>query len=194
MAGGLLLGACGVTLLVLPKLGTALGSGHPDGETAGTLVLMLSALLFAIGSLLVRHRPPSADTAANVSWMMVLGGLYLLLAGFCTGEAGRFQAADITGPVITAFVFLLFVHSLAAFSAMNWLLRHLPASVVTTKFYVSPAIAAVAGWLVLHEVLTGASLGGLALILCGVAVVMWGEKRRHEEPALRPDDADELEG
>jgi drug/metabolite transporter (DMT)-like permease len=76
---------------------------------------------------------------------------------------------------------------------MNWLLRHLPAAVVTTKFYVSPAIAAVAGWLVLGEIVGTAAMVGLALILGGVAVVMLGEKLRRMEPALRADDADELE-
>ena len=76
---------------------------------------------------------------------------------------------------------------------MNWLLRHLPAAVVTTKFYVSPAIAALAGWLVLGEVVGAGAIIGLSLILGGVAVVMIGEKRRHMEPALKADDADELE-
>jgi drug/metabolite transporter (DMT)-like permease len=89
---------------------------------------------------------------------------------------------------------LLLVHSLAAFTAMNWLLRHLPAAVVTTKFYVSPAIAAVAGWLVLGEVVGAGAMLGLALILGGVAVVMIGERGRRMEPALKADDADELEG
>ena len=191
MAAGLLLGALGVVVLVLPKLAS---SSSADGETLGTVALLLSALLFALGTLLVRHHAPSADTAANVSWMMLLGGGYLVLLGLALGEASGVSRADFTPPVLAAFVFLLFVHSLAAFSAMNWLLRHLPASVVTTKFYVSPAIAAVAGWLVLGETLALPALGGLALILAGVAVVLAGEKRRHATPALSPDDADELEG
>ena len=75
---------------------------------------------------------------------------------------------------------------------MNWLLRHLPATVVTTNFYVSPAIAAVAGWLVLGEAVGRAAIVELALIPGGVAKVMPGEKRRQMQPALKADDADEL--
>lgn len=190
IAAGLLLGALGVLILVLPKLAEA----TPDGETFGTWVLLLSALLFALGTLIVRHNPPSGDTAANVSWMMFFGGGYLLIIGAATGEIPTLADADFTAPVLASFLFLLFVHSLAAFSAMNWLLRHLPAPVVTTKFYVSPAIAAVAGWLVLGETLGTATLAGLTLVLAGVAVVMAGERLRQATPALRPDDADELEG
>jgi drug/metabolite transporter (DMT)-like permease len=190
IAGGLLLGALGVVLLVLPKI----AHGGTDGETLGTWVLLASALLFALGTLLVRHYPPSDDTTANVTWMMILGGAYLWAIGLATGEAAQVSREDFTGPVLAAFLFLLFVHSLAAFSAMNWLLRHLPAAVVTTKFYVSPAIAAVAGWLVLGEIVGPGAMIGLTLILGGVAVVMFGEKRRRMEPALKADDADELEG
>jgi drug/metabolite transporter (DMT)-like permease len=130
MAGGLLLGALGVVLLVLPKI----AHGGTDGVALGTWELLASAFLFAIGTLLVRHLPPSNDTTANVTWMMVSGGAYLWVIGLATGEAAQVTREDFTGPVLAAFLFLLFVHSLAAFSAMNWLLRHLPAAVVTTKF------------------------------------------------------------
>lgn len=189
ISGGLLLGALGVVLLVLPKI----AHGGTDGETLGTWVLLASALLFAVGTLVVRHHPPSNDTTANVTWMMIFGGAYLWAIGLGTGELSKVSRNDFTAPVIASFFFLLVVHSLAAFTAMNWLLRHLPAAVVTTKFYVSPAIAAVAGWLVLGEVVGWGALAGLTLILSGVAVVMLGEKRRRMEPALRADDADELE-
>lgn len=49
------------------------------------------------------------------------------------------------------------------------------------------------GWLVLGEVIGAGAVVGLALILGGVAVVMIGEKQPQMEPALKADDADELE-
>ena len=186
MSGGLLLGAAGVVAIVLPRL-TA-------GSTpTGVLLLVLSAFLFAIGSIFVRHSPPSDSPVTGAAWMMILGGLLLTALGLAFGEASQIHSDDFTGRTLGAFAFLLFIHSLAAFTAMNWLLRHLPASVVTTKFYVSPAVALLAGGLVLGEKITLPVIASLTLILLGVGVVLWGAARKKSELPLKPNDAEELE-
>jgi drug/metabolite transporter (DMT)-like permease len=159
----------------------------------GVLLLVLSAFLFAIGSIFVRHRPPSDSPVTGAAWMMIFGGLLLTALGLVFGEASQIHADDFTTRTLGAFAFLLLFHSLAAFTAMNWLLRHLPASVVTTKFYVSPAVALLAGSLVLGEKITLPVVASLALILIGVGVVLWGAARKKREPALKPNDAEELE-
>jgi drug/metabolite transporter (DMT)-like permease len=65
--------------------------------------------------------------------------------------------------------------------------------VVTTKFYVSPAVALLAGSLVLGEKITLPVVASLALILFGVGVVLWGAARKKAESPLKPNDAEELE-
>jgi len=188
MVFGLLLGAGGVAVMVVPQLDFSSGNTHPLG--AGLLVL--SAILFAIGTIFVRHHPPSDSVITGVAWQMLVGGIYLLVAGLAIGELPTVSVSDFTRPVITAFFFLLFVHSIAAFSALNWLLRHLPAALVTTKFYVSPAVAVTAGWLVLREAVTARTFASMAMILAGVGIILWAGSSRHK-PSLRPDDAGELE-
>ena len=189
MAAGLLLGASGVAVLVLPRVaGTS-----PGSMQAGILLLVLSAFLFASGSVFIRHNPPSESPVSGAAWMMIFGGILLAILGLALGEGKTIQPEDFTARTLGAFVFLLLIHSLAAFTAMNWLLRHLPASVVTTKFYVSPAVAILAGSLVLNEKITGSTILSLCLILVGVGVVLWGASRKKTEPPLKPNDADELE-
>ncbi|TSA30780.1 MAG: hypothetical protein D4R65_12545 [Verrucomicrobiaceae bacterium] len=188
MVFGLLLGAGGVAVMVAPQLDFSARNAHP----LGTGLLVLSAVLFAIGTIFVRHHPPSESVTTGVAWQMVVGGVYLLVTGLAMGELSSISVSDFTRPVITAFFFLLFVHSIAAFSALNWLLRHLPAALVTTKFYVSPAVAVTAGWLVLGESVTVRTFASMAMILAGVGIILWGGARRHEPP-LRPDDPGELE-
>ena len=189
MSGGLLLGAAGVVAIVLPRL----TAGSADSMPTGVLLLVLSAFLFAIGSIFVRHSPPSDSPVTGAAWMMIFGGVLLTALGLSLGEASQIQAGDFTSRMLGAFAFLLFAHSLAAFTAMNWLLRHLPASVVTTKFYVSPAVALLAGSLVLGEKITLPVIASLSLILVGVGVVLWGASRKKGAPPLRPNDAEELD-
>ena len=189
MAGGLLLGASGVAVLVLPRV----TGGSPGSMQAGILLLVLSAFLFAVGSIFVRHRPPSESPVAGAAWMMIFGGVLLTALGLALGEGGRIHADDFTARTLAAFAFLLFIHSLAAFTAMNWLLRHLPASVVTTKFYVSPAVAIVAGSLVLGEKITWSAILSLGLILAGVGITLWGASRKKAEPPLKANDVEELD-
>ncbi len=167
VTAGLLTGAVGVVSLVLPRLSSTGDSTQP----LGIAFLLLSALLFAIGSILVRHHPPDTDIVRSSMWMMLFGGGCLLVLGTVLGEFGDLDSADFGWRTVSAFLFLLFVHSLAAFTAMNWLLSHLPASIVTTKFFVSPAIAVLAGWLVMGEQVGLSTLASLFLILAGVGVV-----------------------
>jgi drug/metabolite transporter (DMT)-like permease len=185
---GLLGGASGVALLVLPRLDGAGGGG----QAVGTALLLLSALLFAIGSIFVRHHAPDADPVRGSMWMMLFGGGYLVLLGGALGEFGQVSAEDFGPRAVSAFLFLLFVHSLAAFTAMNWLLRHLPASIVTTKFFVSPAIAVVAGWLAMGEAVGVQTVASLGLILSGVAVVFFGQGQAKKKKGLADDAAEEV--
>ena len=66
---------------------------------------------------------------------------------------------------------MLTVSSLVAFIAYLWLLRHVSAALAGTYAYVNPAVAVLLGWLVADEALTPALVGGLAVILAGVALV-----------------------
>ena len=185
---GLLLGAAGVFVMVAPHLDPSAVNAHP----VGIGILVLSALLFAIGTIFVRHYPPSESVMCGVAWQMTIGGVYLLVIGLALGEVHAIHADDFTRPVVSAFLFLLFVHSLAAFSALNWLLRRLPAPLVTTKFFVSPVIAVTAGWLVLSEPISLRTIGSMVMILVGVGVILLAGSSR-QAPPLRPDDLDELE-
>lgn len=187
---GLCVGAIGVIWLIIPRL-----EPHDQNATepVGIALLMLSALLFAVGSVLVRHAPPSRNAFANSALMMVIGGIYLAVLGLSMGEASQVTPADFTAGAFAAFGFLFLVHSLLAFSAMNWLLSHIPASIVTTKFYVSPLIAVMAGFLVLGEEVGISTIGALLLVLGGVGLAMYAEIRQKATPALDTRDEDEVQ-
>lgn len=168
--GGLLLAIGGVLLVVIPDIDSA----SKFSDDAAPLLVLASALSWAVGAIILRHHRPCASNLVATAYQMTIGGVTMVLLGLVLGEGPQFNPAELTDAALFAFLFLLLVHSLAGFSALNWLLQHVPASLATTKFYVSPAIAILTGSLFLREKdLTPGMLGGLALILAGVALALW---------------------
>jgi drug/metabolite transporter (DMT)-like permease len=168
---GLLLGLGGVALLWAGKGEAAALAG------VGPLLLLGSALAWSVGSFLHRHRRP-AGLLRSAGWQMLLGGGTLALIGVAAGEAGELSAAQLTPRAVFAFFYLLVVSSLVAFVAYLWLLRHVSAALAGTYAYVNPAIAVLLGWLAADEALTPALVGGMAVILAGVALVRASAVRR----------------
>lgn len=166
---GLALAVAGVLVLVVPRLNAA----HTPAEAAGPLLVLGSALSWSVGAMVLRHHRPCASNLLATAYQMTIGGASMILLGLALGEGPEFHAAELTREAVLAFLFLLVVHSLMGFSTLNWLMKHLSAPLVTTKFYVSPAVAIFAGAWVLGEPVTGAMLVGLGLILAGVALAMW---------------------
>lgn len=166
---GFFLALVGVALLVVPRLEDA----HTFAEAEGPLLVLGSAFSWAVGAIVLRHHRPCPSNLLATAYQMTVGGILMLLLGVALGEGPQFNGAELTREAILAFLFLLIVHSLAGFSALNWLLKHVPATLATTKFFVSPAVAIVAAFLILGEEIRPAMLAGLALILTGVGLALW---------------------
>lgn len=168
-------------------LGVAVLAGfHPDrGWLAlfGTLAIVLSSLSYASAGVYGQHRVRTVPGPVLATGSMLAGGLILLpVALFQVPNHAPDTAAILSVLVLTllgtAFAQLILFHMLREFGS-----RRL--SVVT---YLIPAFAVLWGALLLDEPVTVAALGGLALILVGVALAS-GERllrsrtRVQEEPA-----------
>jgi drug/metabolite transporter (DMT)-like permease len=103
---------------------------------------------------------------------MLIGGAAMAVAGLAAGEGGELRVSAISADSAAAFVFLIFVGSIAAFTAYNWLLRHVAISTVSTYAFVNPVIAVFLGWLVLSEEVTPFVALGTAVIVAAVAFVV----------------------
>jgi len=104
---------------------------------------------------------------------MLFGGSILAVVGVAAGE--HFTPAEYSLRAWGAWVFLVVVGSIIAFSAYAWLLRTTPVSVVSTYAYVSPVVAVFLGWMVLSEPVTNATIAAAAIIVSGVALVVSSE-------------------
>lgn len=180
---GLNIGLAGVLVLLAPKLSLP----GKFIEDFGTLMVLGSSFAWAVGSFFLRYgrRPGSPVLAAAVQ--MIAGGGCLALAGLLLGEHHAITAKSFPPKAIAAFFYLLIVGSLIGFVAYSWLLDHVSATMAGTYAYVNPVIAIIVGWLLGGEELTPWIVGGMAVILIGVALVRSGGKPR----LLVSDPADE---
>ena len=178
---GVLLGFAGLALLVLP------GDRPEDAPLWGLLLLIAAAVSWASGSFYAKKLPLPDDLLVWTAWQMLLGGAAMVAVGLVAGEAAGLDPAAFSADSWLAFLYLIVVGSLIAFSAYAWLLRHVPISTVATYAYVNPVIALFLGWAILEEEITPAMVAATAAIVLSV----WAVVRREGEVEAPPEPATE---
>jgi drug/metabolite transporter (DMT)-like permease len=164
---GVAVGFVGLAVILLP-------SGGNDEVTSwvGLLLLCIAAPSWALGSFLSKSRPLPSDPFLSTSLQMMLGGLTSLIAGLGRGEAGDVDVGSFSADSLIAFVYLIAIGSLVAFTAYVWLLQHAPVSKVATYAYVNPIIAIFLGWAILSEEITASIVAGAAIVVASVATIV----------------------
>jgi drug/metabolite transporter (DMT)-like permease len=164
---GVLVGFAGVALLLLPG-----GAGGERGGIAGFLLLVAASLSWATGTFLSRKVDLPRNPFLSTSVQMLLGGALCIPAGLAVGEAGDVDLANVSGDSFIAFVYLVLIGSLVAFTAYVWLLQHAPVSKVATYAYVNPVIAIFLGAVILSEEITLTIVAGALVIVASVATIV----------------------
>jgi drug/metabolite transporter (DMT)-like permease len=175
-AAGVLLGFAGLGVLVIPR--------GIDGTVAvgGMLMLIVASASWALGSFYSRRLTLPSDPLVSTTFQLVLGGLFLLVAGSLIGELGRLRVEDFSTASVVSFVYLVVFGSVLAYTAYTWLLQNAPISKVATYAYVNPVVAVALGWLILQEEVNASMLLGAAMIVAAVAFIVWTESRASREP------------
>jgi drug/metabolite transporter (DMT)-like permease len=177
---GIILGFAGIAILV----GPGQLSGTAGFELIFLLVLLLSPILWSLGSLYSRGANLPEDTFMATAMEMLAGGALLLAAGLLTGEAGRFNVAHFSTESLAAFAYLTVLGSIIAFTAYIWLLKVVPATKVSTYTYVNPVIAVFLGWLIVNEPITATTIAAVIVIVLAVILITTAEPR--EQSAIEP--------
>mgnify|MGYP000386243585 CR=1 FL=1 len=164
---GLGLGFAGVALLFV----STGDMGVSVDDLTGMAIVLLGALLFAIGSLYSRRAALPDDTRLSTASEMLAAGLLLLLVSLLAGEFGRLDAATISMRSILALAYLTVFGSIIGYTAYLWLLKTVEPAMVSTNFYVNPVIAVLVGWLLAGETVTLTMVVAAAVILLGVVTI-----------------------
>jgi drug/metabolite transporter (DMT)-like permease len=177
---GVVAGLVGVAFLALPKIGH---SGEAPHELWGYLIVLGSALTWAVGSFAQRYRRTRAPALVAAAYQMMLGGASMVLLGGLLRETGRVSFDSLTPGAVWAFCHLLIVGSLVGYVTYAWLLGHVSTTVAGTYAYVNPVVALLVGAAVGERVFQWPVVTGVVVILAGVALVRRGGVTQPLKPA-----------
>jgi drug/metabolite transporter (DMT)-like permease len=158
---GILLGLCGVILLVR-------GSGFA-ASIAGLSAMAIAALSWSVGSVLEVERLHTAPGLMGAASQMICGGGALLAIAAVSQE-------PLHWPTLSsglAWIYLVVFGSLLAFSAFAILLRTTRTSIAMSYTFVNPVVAACLGVGLAGETLTSVEIGGTAIIVGSVALLLF---------------------
>jgi probable blue pigment (indigoidine) exporter len=168
MAGGLVIGFLGVTLVFSSQLGSSSSAGN---TLIGLACSLAAALGWAIGTLIVKEqltREPDTDLLGVVTGQYLIGGVVLLgLSSLIEGSGGaHWSALDLWLSV----AFIAIVGSAIATVAYFAALKVISATRVTSWSFLSPVVAIVIG-LGLGTVPKPLVFVGMAVTIVGVFIV-----------------------
>ncbi|TVP41107.1 EamA family transporter [Candidatus Nitrosocosmicus arcticus] len=163
---GLVTGFSGLMLLIGPSVGSG------DLDPIGTIALIISSVFWAIGSIYSTRAQLPVSILASSGMIMITGGLMLTGVSFMFGEYKNLDLMQVSIQSIIAQIYLIGIITVVGFTDFYWLLRVTSASLANTFAYVSPVIAVLLGWAILHENLTLITVIAMAIILAGVALMV----------------------
>ena len=160
---GLVIGFAGVALLVHP------GGG---GNVLAMLALVGTTAAWAGGSLYARGAALPESPLLSAAMQMLAASVFLGIAGLAKGETRGIHADSFSTKPVIAFVYLVLVGSLIAFSAYAWLLKNVRISVVATYAFVNPVVAVALGTVFLNEAIGWSTLAAGAAIVVAVVLIV----------------------
>jgi drug/metabolite transporter (DMT)-like permease len=128
-------------------------------------------MLWATGSLYVRHNPRPSSALVTNAVQMLAGGAALLVAGSAAGELARLDLGAASTRSLLSLLYLVVAGSLIGFTAYTYLLQVSTPAKVSTYAYVNPIVAVFLGWAFAGEAITARTLIAAAVILAGVAII-----------------------
>jgi len=161
LAGSLLLGFIGITVLTAPELMRGV-----QADTIAVLALIGAPITWAAGSVLQARRPVALSPRASSAYQMAFGAVAFALLALLLREPWPAPTQEAW----IAWAYLTLVGSIFAFTSYVTALRLLPTRVVMTYAYVNPVLALVLGSFI-NEQISAWTIAGSLLVLLGVAGV-----------------------
>jgi len=176
--GGITLGIAGVALIFSDQAST-----EGKSALAGSAAIVVGAFCVAYSNVLVKARARHIEPAALAAGQMICGLVPLLLIGVTL--EGNPLTFHWTPRALVSLLYLALVGSAIAFLLFYWLVRNMDVTKTMLIPLVTPPIAVLLGWLVLHEGLTWRTAAGALGIMSGIALIVTRKKKELQEIVVK---------
>ena len=182
---GTLLGVGGIAVLVWPSLHHADHMPAGSRPLLGISILLFAAFSFGLGSVLARRFHFKTDTFVATGWQLGAAAVFNMTLAFALGGAHHEQW---TARGAWAIGYLAVFGSLFGLVAFTYLLKNVAVTKIAPYAFVNPMIAVLLGALLFHERLVAMEVVGMAIIVCGVATVVFSRtvQPKQEGPSASP--------
>ena len=167
---GIITGFIGVIFLFSEKILSGLTPTAGIIQVISLLVVAAGNISWCAGSLYSKYNS-GGNTIVGAAWQMIFAAVSFIIVAMCNGEIGHFHPGAIHLRAWLSVIYLIFLGSLAGYSAYIWLLQVRPATHVSTNAYVNPVVAVLLGVFFGGETIDGLQIAALALILSSVFII-----------------------
>lgn len=161
-------------------LGTAVLVSTAGLRISGFIPIALGlagALGWAVGAFVSARRGGAQDPFVTTVQQLLIGGLGLLIASAVI-ESGQWQSTRWTTSFIAALLWLTVASSLIALVVFYRITALTSVSVASTYAFTNPVVAMVLSVVVLGVWPDQVSVIAAPLVICGVALVIYGDRRK----------------
>lgn len=166
---GIALAMAGVLVVVTKGDWKALGLGSFGKEGSGDFLILISAVNWAVFSILSRRGLKTHPSTLMTFWVMTIGWLITSVAFLAGNNYTEIALLDSRGWI--AMIFLGIFTTGFAYIAWFDALSQLPAAQTGAFLFVEPLTSMLVASIVLNEAITWASILGGAIILIGIWLV-----------------------
>ena len=168
---GIAVGFGGTVILVLPSL-----EGSPVGSLEGPLFILTAMLVTAIGSVWLRRMALGRQSSWQIGGQFAVAGALLAVAALLLPVPERLP---LTTPVLVALAALVGASSIVGYFGYFMLHHRVGPVRANVVAYLVPIVGVTVGTVAYGEPATLWELGGVAVVLFGVTLVITDRARRH---------------
>ncbi len=160
--------------VILGFAGVMITLGAQVDLQIGTLFGFLSAISWAVGTLLIKKWGAQFNTWVLTAYQMLFGGLILFVGSFLL-ENPSFQITTLS---ITILLWLALMASIVQFAVWFYLIQTGEPGKTSAFLFLAPFFGVLTGWLLLDETIAWNVIVGGVCIFIGIFMVNWTAKVR----------------